>query len=337
MLIKAEGLPDYVPSEDPTPPNSNQPEVHEVYRSWRRLADDDARELVFVGEVWAPTAAEVADYIRPDELHQVFSFDLMLQPWHAASFRTSVETALAAVGSLDPDAPIGTLAWALNSHDAHRSVSRYGLLAAADDGTGAVMGPALRQRGEVDVPVGRARARAALLFLLGLPGGRFLYQGEELGLPEVMDLPEGTRQDPIWRRSGGQEYGRDGCRVPLPWTADAPNLGFSTGQPWLPQPEWFADYPADRQATDPGSMLSLYRAALAGRRGVSPSARLEWLDTDRPDVLAYRRGNTVVVTVFDGPPWTIPASWGALTLSSVDTHGRRLAGPASAWLSSSPS
>jgi alpha-glucosidase len=336
MLIKADGLPDYDADVDPVPPNSNRPEVHDVYRSWRRLAEGYAGRS-FVGEVWAPAAHDVAAYARGDELHQVFYFDLMLQPWHAGSFRTSVETGLDAVTAVvGPDG--GTLAWALNSHDAHRSVSRYGLLASAEDGTGAVMGPTLRQRGEVDVLIGQSRARAALLFLLGLPGGKFLYQGEELGLPEVMDLPDAVRQDPIWFRSGGTDYGRDGCRVPLPWAAGAPNLGFSTGTPWLPQPDWFAGYSADKQEADPGSMLALYRAALGLRRerfdasGVAGSSMIEWLDVDRDDVIAYRRGGTVVVTVFGGDPWPLPADWGQIVLSTVDVTDGWLAGPGSAWL-----
>jgi alpha-glucosidase len=276
-----------------------------------------------VGEIWAPSAADVAAYTRPDELHQAFFFDLMLQPWHAPSFRTSVATGLSALPR-----PGGTLAWALYSHDAHRSVSRYGLRAAAVDGTGSVMGPTLRQRGEVDVPLGQARARAALLFLLGLPGAVFLYQGEELGLPEVLELPDGARQDPIWFRSGGTEYGRDGCRVPLPWATAAPHLGFTTGDPWLPQPDWFAGYTVDGQAADPGSMLRFYQAALRSRPGLFAGDRVEWLETGREDVLAYRRGHGTVVTVFGGEPWSPPTAWGEPVLSTVERS------PGAVWLRS---
>lgn len=326
MLVKAEGLPDYDPAVDPAPPNSNQPEVHDIYRAWRRLGG----ERNFVGEVWAPSAAEVVAFARADELQQVFYFDLMLQPWDARSFRTSVATGLDALATIH-NGHEGTLAWALNSHDAHRSVSRYGLLTPAEGGTGAVMGPALRQRGDIDVHKGQRRARAALLFVLGLPGATFLYQGEELGLPEVMDLPDSARQDPIWFRSGGTEYGRDGCRVPLPWTAGQPALGFSTGRPWLPQPDWFAGYAVDTQAAEPGSMLHLYRAALGLRRSLLDGS-LEWLDPGRHDVLAYRRGATVVVTVFGEQPWTPPADWGTVRLSTVELVDGGLPGPSAAWL-----
>jgi alpha-glucosidase len=334
MLVKAADLPDLDPRGDAVAPNSNQPEVHEVYRAWRRVADGYDPRRTLVGEVWAPTAADVAAFVWPDELHQVFYFDLMRQPWHASSFRSSVDSGLEAVAGLTGSAA-GTLAWVLNSHDAHRAVSRYGLRTSALTAAGEVMGPPLRPRGEVDVPLGQARARAALLFLLGLPGATFLYQGEELGLPEVMDLPDEARRDPIWFRSGGREHGRDGCRVPLPWVAAAAGFGFTTGRAWLPQPDWFAGFAADRQSADPGSVLSLYRSALARRREVfdDPTERLDWLDVSTEDeVLAYRRGDAVVVTVFGPTALAVPPEWGRVVLSTVDVVDGRLPGPASAWL-----
>jgi alpha-glucosidase len=191
----------------------------------------------------------------------------------------------------------------------------------------------LRPRGEVDVAVGQARARAALLFLLGLPGAAYLYQGEELGLPEVMDLPDDARQDPIWFRSGGREFGRDGCRVPLPWSAGAPGLGFTTGRPWLPQPDWFAGFAADRQAGDPASMLAFYRSALAARREVfaAAPAATEWLTTV-DGVLAYRRGDVVVVTAFGPAPVQLPAAWGEAVMATAGVTARTLPAPGTAWL-----
>jgi alpha-glucosidase len=166
--------------------------------------------------------------------------------------------------------------------------------------------------------------------VLALPGSVYLYQGEELGLPEVQDLPDDARQDPMWERSGHRDYGRDGSRVPLPWAADEPSFGFSTGTPWLPQPEWFADLAADTQER-PGSVLDLYRAALRARRTIDQGTSLAWLDTGRADVLAFRRGDLVCVTTFAGPPYDVPGDWGDLVLSSAETDGRTLSSGTTGW------
>jgi alpha-glucosidase len=147
----------------------------------------------------------------------------------------------------------------------------------------------------------------------------------------VQDLPDEARQDPVWVRSGHTDFGRDGCRVPLPWTAAEPGFGFTTGTPWLPQPEWFADFAADTQE-GPGSVLTFYRAALRARRDLDQSTPLEWLDSGRDDVLAFRRGGHVCVTVFDGSRYAVPAAWGELVLASESAiEGRVLPAAASAW------
>lgn len=348
MLLKAPGLPDHGDHQSTADLTSHQPEVHAVYRDWRIVSDRSAvdRTLALVGEVWAQTAEEVTAFLRHDELHAAFYFDLMTQPWQAAAFRDSVRRAMNALDKLldeAPDNPSGNLAWVLNSHDAHRSVSRYGLIQPHASGSQGVMGPALRPRGRVDVPLGQARARAALLLLLALPGSVYLYQGEEFGLPEVMDLPEAARQDPIWLRSSGAEHGRDGCRVPLPWRDNAPSFGFSppgAADPWLPQPAWFGDYACDRQEADPASTLAFYRTALAARRELitGAAARLEWLDIEAShtpdDVLALRRAGITVVIVFGDKPFTMPDEWGEVVLSSDALAGRDLQGPGAAWLAS---
>src|SRR5262249_12891006 len=158
-----------------------------------------------------------------------------------------------------------------------------------------------------DVARGERRARAALLFLLGLPGSVYLYQGEELGLPEVQDLPDAARQDPIWFRSQGREDGRDGCRGPLPRDAAQPAFGVSAGGAWLPQPDWFAGYAVTDEWADPGSVLNLHARALAVRRELALTESLSWVDIpDRPDVLAYRRGRVTCVTVFGEAPFAAP-------------------------------
>jgi alpha-glucosidase len=308
-MVKAAGLPD-IGEGSQNPHAWDQPAVHAIFRRWRRLTESYDRELTLVGEAWVPPDRS-ADYIRPDELQQVFYFDLTLQQFEAAAFRASVDAAYA---SLSDDHGVPT--WTLNNHDVHRTVSRYGLVAPEPTTSADPHAQRVRRRGRVDVELGTRRATAALLFMLALPGSVYLYQGEELGLPEVLDLPDDARQDPMWERSGHADFGRDGCRVPLPWTTEDGTFGFSKGTPWLPQPEWFADYAASRQEDDPTSVLNRYRAALEARRTIDQTAALTWLETDRPDVLAFRRGDLVCVTVFDGAPYAVPAGWGTLVVAS---------------------
>jgi alpha-glucosidase len=323
-MAKAEGLPDTTHDGD-NPHLWNQPGVHDILRRWRRIADDHAGDLTLVGEAWVPPS-DSADYIRPDELHQVFYFDLTQQPFEADAFRRSVE---AAYDALSPDH--GAATWTLNNHDVHRSVTRYGLVEPGVVTSADPNATRTRRRGRVDVELGTRRATAALMFMLALPGSVYLYQGEELGLPEVQDLPDEARQDPMWERSGHLDYGRDGCRVPIPWRADEPAFGFSGGTPWLPQPDWFADFAADRQHADPTSVLNGYRAALSVRREIDQDAGLEWLDSGRDDVLVFRRGDLVNVTVFDGSPYDVPAECGELVLASGPVPARSLPAGFTGW------
>ena len=199
-------------------------------------------------------------------------------------------------------------------------VSRYGLVESEAMHTADLNALRTRARGRVDVTLGDARARAALMITLALPGSVYLYQGEELGLPEVQDLPDDARRDPIWARSGGLEHGRNGCRVPLPWRPDGPALGFSpegAAAPWLPQPAWFSGYAVAAQDADPISTLAWYRRTLAARRDhVDRAAPFMWLDAGRDDVLAFRRGDLISVTVYEGGPFEPPAEWGLPVHSS---------------------
>ncbi|KQR93942.1 MAG: glycoside hydrolase family 13 protein [Microbacterium ginsengisoli] len=308
-MVKAPGLPDLDDPEGDNPYLWNQPGVHAIFERWRRIADSYTPPRTLLGEVWLPPAA-IADYVRPGELHQAFYFDLMQQPFEAAAFERSVRETFAA---LDPAG--GGPAWALNSHDVHRSVSRYGLVEPEPVRSADPNALRTRARGRVDVALGTSRATAALMFVLGLPGSVFLFQGEELGLPEVQDLPDSARRDPIWERSGGEEHGRDGCRVPLPWSGDAPPFGFTEGISWLPLPDWFRDFTVAREEHDE-SVLSFYREAIATRRTIDPAAPLEWIATERDDVLAYRRGALTCVVVFGGEPFKAPVGWGSRVLSS---------------------
>ncbi|UPK74427.1 glycoside hydrolase family 13 protein [Nocardioidaceae bacterium SCSIO 66511] len=243
-------------------PYWNQPGIHDVFRRWHRVLAEYPGDRMAIGEAWVATPEAMARYVRPDELQQCFNFHWLDAVWSAEEFREVIRQTYAAVAPVD-----ATPTWVLSNHDVTRTVTRYG--------GGAV---------------GLARARAALLAMFGLPGSAYVYAGEELGLPQV-DVAPSDRQDPTWLRGGGE--GRDGCRVPLPWSGTSAPFGFgpATGQPWLPQPDYFADLTVDEQRADPGSTLNLVREALAIRRGLLPSLpdEIELLDLG-DDVLAYRRG-----------------------------------------------
>ncbi len=330
MMVKHPDLPDWpFPADGSADYNGhaqNQPEVHEVLRRWRAIADSYQRDIPLVGEVWVPTVTDLARYLRADELSQAFYFDLLMTGWDAQAFAASVRRGLAEI-----EANGAVITWTLANHDVHRSVTRYGLVTPAGNGSPDPVGGAVRARGEVDLPRGLRRARAALLLMLALPGSVYLYQGEELGLPEVLDLPDDARQDPIWRRSGGAEHGRDGCRVPLPWRSDEEGFGFGSATPWLPQPSWFAEYAVAPQWSADASMLSLHATALRTRRRLLAGG-LHWLDS-RADVVAFRRGNVTSVTVFGAEPFSAPAQWGEVVLSSATVPAdRRLPGESTTWL-----
>ncbi|MDR1186110.1 MAG: glycoside hydrolase family 13 protein [Bifidobacteriaceae bacterium] len=285
----------------------DQPEVHDIYRGWRKVADSYVEPKYFVGEAWLPSPESMASYARPDELNQTFAFDLLIQPWNATRMRAAVESGLRiAAAGVRP-------AWVLSNHDVHRTVTRYGQEQSLDIPSSSDMIAAARRRGPADLELGGRRARAGAALMLALPGSVFLYQGEELGLPEVMDLPDRARQDPIWVRSGGAEPGRDGCRVPLPWTPDGASLGFGPdggSPPWLPQPECFASHSRQAQASSPGSTLSLYRRLVRRRREVfAGGGGLRWLDSPDRDVLAFTHGRGCCVVNFGSSPFRVPSAW----------------------------
>jgi alpha-glucosidase len=265
---------------------------------------------------------------------QVFYFDLLQQPFDAAPFRRSIDETIIGLDNV-----AGVPTWTLNSHDVHRSVTRYGLIEPVAIHSSDPNALRTRARGLVDVDLGTRRAKAATLLMLALPGSVYLYQGEELGLPEVQNMPDHRRQDPIWERSGHTEYGRDGCRVPLPWTTDT-NTGFGflpgadANNAWLPQPSWFSGFAAQIQANDPSSVLSFYREALKARRGLDTTSPLQWIDIGRDDVIAFRRGDLACATVFSGTEFTAPAAWGQPVCRSDSSTGPLAAGTTGWWLRS---
>ncbi|MEZ3161946.1 glycoside hydrolase family 13 protein [Microbacterium sp. BWT-B31] len=295
-LVKAEGLPDYahpghevdaMGGQHGEVPFWGQEGVHEIYRDWHRLLAEYAGDRALCAEAWLPTVAQTALWVRPDEMHQAFNFNYLETGWDAAQLRAVIDESLAAYAAVGAPST-----WVLSNHDVVRHASRLALTAENPQGHG--IGP--DSPGKPIPEVGLRRARAATTLMLALPGSAYLYQGEELGLPEVIDIPGEARQDPTWFRTDGERYGRDGCRVPIPWTADAPAYGFSaTGESWLPQPAEWAALARDAQTADPASTLSLYRMLLSARRGRGLGAgAVEWLES-APGVLALRNAT---VTVF---------------------------------------
>jgi alpha-glucosidase len=270
-------------------PYTDRDGVHEIYREWRRVSDTYPGRFL-IGEVWLPDQERFARYLRPDELHTAFNFDFLSCPWDPAALRRVIDLTLAT------HLPIGAPpTWVLSNHDVTRPVTRYGRPDTSFDHGD-------RKHGMVsDRALGIRRARAAALLAMALPGGVYVYQGEELGLPEVEDIPDALLQDPIWARSGHTDRGRDGCRVPLPWSGDAPPFGYG-GEPWLPQPADWAPLTVDAQDTDPVSMLNLYRSALRIRREQLGDGQLAWLPLG-DEVLAFTResGLTCVVNLGSDP------------------------------------
>ncbi len=309
-------------------PMWDQDGVHDVYAAWRRVLDEYADpERVFVAEAWLPSPDRTARYVRAGEMHLNFAFGFLDSAWTAPALRSSIDAALATMSAVG--APC---AWVLSNHDVVRTASRLGL---PQD--------RLRPNGirasdpQPDEALGLRRARAAAMVLLALPGAAFLYQGEELGLPDHTALPDEAREDPVWRRSGGQETGRDGCRVPLPWVANAPGLGFGpSSRTWLPQPPDYARYAVDRERRDPGSTLQLYRdlLALRRRRGLGRGT-LTWDDRiEDPRVLAMRIEGTDAVRVvvnFGPDPVALPADAQVLVASDALTDYGRVPTDVAVW------
>ncbi|MFJ2648248.1 glycoside hydrolase family 13 protein [Streptomyces sp. NPDC087420] len=301
-------------------------EVHDIYRVWRKITDGYTPPRIMVAEAGV-SAARLPLYTRPDELHQAFNFFHLRCPWESGAFREVIETSLADA------ATTGSLpTWVLSNHDVVRHRTRYGLPEATDLRawvTGDGHEPA------VDDTRGRRRARAAALLTLALPGTTYLYQGEELGLPEVADLPAEALRDPMWERTGHGQKGRDGCRVPLPWTREGSSYGFGAGGSWLPQPEGWGERSVEAQTGRDGSFLELYRTALALRRDFLGDETFTWLPSS-PGELAFRKGAGLVcrVNLSDEPVPLSPPDGTRLLLASDPLTAGRLPPDTAVWLRS---
>jgi alpha-glucosidase len=314
-MAKPPGLPDMpqpIPPRqgllgaDVTDPRFDAEGVHDIHRMTRKVLDEYPARVA-VGEIWVADDAAFARYVRPDELHLGFNFRLLAAEFDADALRDAIEHSLVAVQ--DSPAPA---TWTLSNHDVARPVTRYG-----------------------DGELGLCRARAMALVLLALPGPVYLYNGEELGLPNV-DLPDWALQDPIWERSGHTERGRDGCRVPLPWEGDRPPYGFSpTPGTWLPQPTGWADKTVEAQLENPASTLSLYRQALELRRSHHAFAgtELEWYGAP-PGCFAFRRKHSGLVCALNTSPVPVSLPPGEVLLASnpLPPEGPGLPPDTAVWL-----
>ncbi|MEV6282608.1 glycoside hydrolase family 13 protein [Kribbella sp. NPDC051770] len=307
-------------------PFYDQPGVHTIHQRWRAIADEYAGTpqgpRVFVAEAWLSPAERLAKYVRPNELHSAFNFDVLRCAWDAKELRQVIDYTTESLWAVGAPAT-----WVLSNHDTIRHRTRYGRdLKVALAGAGEV---------PTDLALGLRRARAAALLELALPGGAYIYQGDELGLPEVEDLPESVLDDPTWERSGHTVRGRDGCRVPIPWGGSEPPYEFGPGteQPWLPQPADWAPLTAAAQAGDPDSHLELYKAALRIRRTEEAlgEGRLTWDDDAPAGVLSFTRdpGFRCVVNLGTAPV-DLPA--GEVLLASEPLLDGELPVDATVWL-----
>jgi len=277
-------------------------DVHEIVRRWRRIAESYDPPKYLIGEINVSTTQALLRYIRPGELQSVFAMNLVRSPWRAAEFRSRIAGNLNFVSNGD-----SWPTWVLSSHDEVRTVTRLGE----------------RADGSVDTVVGTRRARAALLITMALPGGACLYQGEELGLPQVMDLPRDLLEDPIVARTGNPAKGREGCRVALPWDTSSPSFGFSTGSPRLPQPLSWGSLSVASQESDGSSFLNFTRALLQRRREYiqQQPEEIVWVEFG-DDVFAFDRGDIRCIANFGPEPFALPENSLVLVSSEALFLGR---------------
>lgn len=312
-MVKAPGLPDIeenLSSEMLAArrlPFWDQDGVHEIYRNWRRILNSYPGDRMAVAEAWVSPASRIALYLRPDELANSFNFDFLTSIWDIQDLKRNIDLSLQAIQSVGAPA-----SWVFNNHDVVRSVDRFAL--GLRPGVGETTFDRHGDVSKLNLEIGIRRARSGALLMLALPGGAYIYQGEELALPEVRDIPENRLEDPRWFLSEKTDKGRDGCRVPLPWSAnESGSFGFSINEKlgkensWLPQPNWWGNYSAENQEHDPNSTLNLYRKALEIRKteiGLG-DGELEWLNIS-DQVLAFKRPGNFACIVNFGAAFKIP-------------------------------
>ena len=337
-MVKYPGLPD-IPEVNTTSemlapherPFWDQEGVHDIYRSWRKILDSYPGERMAVAEAWVSPASRIARYVRADELQNSFNFEMLTTLWNADEIRVKIDNSMAAL--VEVGAPPS---WVFNNHDVVRSVDRLDLgLTNNGESTFTRQGDPAK----FNIARGTLRAKSATLMTLALPGGTYLYQGEELGLPEVRDLPEDRLTDPRWKMSGYKDRGRDGCRVPLPWKSEPTGgFGFSTNdlleldQAWLPMSPWMGNFSAESQDGVAGSTLTMYREALALRKleeglGDGP---MTWIKAGK-DVVAFSRPGNFACYINFGEAIEIPAG-ATVLISSGPLAGNLLPTDTAVWL-----
>lgn len=304
-LVKEVGLPDVQAGathvvDQTEHPFWGQEGVHEIIRGWRRLLNRyDDRAMC--AEAWVLPLSRMAKWVREDEYHQTFNFGYLETPWERNALEKVVTESLKEFGKVGAPST-----WVLSNHDTIRHTSKYGVPSIPLHGQG--IGPDNEQPDEA---IGLRKARAASAFMLGLPGGAYIYQGEELGLPEHTMLEGKYRQDPIWFRTNGEIVGRDGCRVPLPWEANGgPSFGFNTtGKSWLPAPASFKRYARDVQEGVAGSTLELYKRLIKERKEFAlGSGEFRFAPEYSSDsTLAYINNGVLVISNFGPDSVNVPA------------------------------
>lgn len=348
-MIKADGLPDYTPPAeggsmggsgtplglepaiddigDDGAPYWGQEGVHDIYRDWHTVLEEYEGDRVLCAEAWVEPLSKMAKWVRPDEMQQAFNFPYLETPWEASALRAVIDESLEAFSAVGAPST-----WVLSNHDVVRHASRLAVTAENPQGHG--IGP--KSPGQPIRETGLRRARAATALMLALPGGAYLYQGEELGLPEVIHLPDDARQDPTWFRTNRERYGRDGCRVPIPWEAGAPAYGFNaTGAAWLPQPDDWDRYARDSQVGVEGSTLELYREALRLRRAHELGlGTLTWLDGFADQIVAFSNGPVTVIANTGSTIAAIPEAFASaeVLLASGAVDGTTIGADSTIWV-----
>jgi alpha-glucosidase len=333
-LVKDPTLPDLHYDENGLPagshaagahPFNDRDDLQEVYQEWRSVANAYDPPRIFVAEAWVDSPERLKRYVHPERLHLAFDFDYLLAPWSGPELHATIDSSRQARTSVG-----AANSWVLSNHDIERHLTRYGRKrTAASLHTDPSADPA-----QVDLSLGTRRARAAIMLTLALPGGAYVYQGEELGLPQVLDLPESALRDPIWKRSGQTRRGRDGCRVPIPWTVRGPSHGFGVNGSWLPQPPGWGDYSVQAQRDDPNSMLELYRRLLRLHRELPALGEgdMHWLSPSGGDVLAFAREPEFACVVNLGSVPTDLPDHSRVLVTSIPLVDSRLPTDAAAWL-----
>jgi alpha-glucosidase len=332
-MAKAEGLPDHPYVKEAgagfiegreNPPMWFQEEVHEIFRKWRKILESYPGDRAMCGEAYVYPLSLMAKWVRSDEFHQTFNFRFLDAGWDSKKLFDAINESFEAFDGVGAPST-----WVLNNHDVIRHASRFGGdygRATASDGIGS-------GQQQPDLILGLQIAKGATLFMLGLPGASYLYQGEELGLPEHTTLEDKYRQDPTFARTNGARVGRDGCRITLPWEPEGDSSGFSeSGKSWLPQPASYKKLARSIQEKNPESTLSFYKAALEFRKQLGlGEGSFSWLAGHQgPETLGYENSGVKVIYNFGTQP--VDLSTFEILISSEPLSGKQLATNQCAWI-----